>query len=39
MKEAEEETGLRVRAVRLLALYDKRKHPHPPHPGMFTKLL
>jgi ADP-ribose pyrophosphatase YjhB (NUDIX family) len=32
MKEAQEESGLQVRAVRLLALYDKRKHPHPPQP-------
>jgi ADP-ribose pyrophosphatase YjhB (NUDIX family) len=39
MKEAEEETGLRVRAVRLLALYDKRKHPHPPQPWYVYKAL
>jgi VWFA-related protein len=39
MKEAEEETGLRVRAVRLLALYDKRKHPHPPQPWYVYKGL
>jgi ADP-ribose pyrophosphatase YjhB (NUDIX family) len=39
MKEAEEETGLRVRAVRLLALYDKRKHPHPPQPWYVYKAF
>jgi ADP-ribose pyrophosphatase YjhB (NUDIX family) len=38
-KEAEEETGLRVRAVRLLALYDKRKHPHPPQPWYVYKAF
>jgi ADP-ribose pyrophosphatase YjhB (NUDIX family) len=31
VKEAREETGLVVRPIRLLALLDKRKHPHPPH--------
>ncbi|MEQ0947586.1 MULTISPECIES: hypothetical protein [Pseudomonas aeruginosa group] len=25
-----EETGLRVRATQLLALWDKQRHPHPP---------
>jgi ADP-ribose pyrophosphatase YjhB (NUDIX family) len=39
MKEAEEETGLRVRAVRLLALYDKRKHPHPSQPWYVYKAF
>ncbi|MFT3800521.1 MAG: NUDIX hydrolase N-terminal domain-containing protein [Burkholderiaceae bacterium] len=29
-RECLEETGLTVRAVRLLALWDKLKHPHPP---------
>jgi ADP-ribose pyrophosphatase YjhB (NUDIX family) len=29
-KEAYEETGLIVKPTRLLALFDKRKHPHPP---------
>jgi ADP-ribose pyrophosphatase YjhB (NUDIX family) len=32
VKEAREETGLIVQPVRLLALLDKRKHDHPPHP-------
>lgn len=39
MKEAEEETGFRVRAVRILALYDKRKHPHPPQPWYVYKAF
>jgi ADP-ribose pyrophosphatase YjhB (NUDIX family) len=39
MKEAQEETGLTVRAVRLLALYDKRKHPHPPQPWYVYKAF
>jgi len=38
-KETLEETGLRVRAVRLLALYDKRKHPHPPQPWYVYKAF
>ena len=29
-REVEEESGYRVRAVRLLALWDRDKHPHPP---------
>ena len=29
-KEVFEETGLRVKVVKLLALNDRRKHPHPP---------
>ena len=32
VKEAREETGLDVEAVRLLALYDKKLHPHPVEP-------
>ena len=32
VKEAREETGLIVEATRLLALFDKLKHGHPPHP-------
>ncbi len=38
-KEAQEETGFVVRAVRLLALFDKRKHPHPPQPWYVYKLF
>ncbi|WP_349919867.1 NUDIX hydrolase [Aeromonas veronii] len=30
VRELVEETGLQCRAVRLLALFDKHKHPHPP---------
>jgi ADP-ribose pyrophosphatase YjhB (NUDIX family) len=29
-REVAEETGLSCRAIRLLALFDKHKHPHPP---------
>lgn len=39
MKEAREETGLRVRPVRLLAVLDKRKHPHPPQPWYVYKIF
>jgi len=38
-KEAREETGLIVRPVRLLALLDKRRHPHPPHPWHVYKAF
>jgi ADP-ribose pyrophosphatase YjhB (NUDIX family) len=38
-KEAFEETGLVVRAVRLLAVFDKRKHPHPPSPWYVYKIF
>ncbi len=30
VRETQEESGLEVRAIRLLALLDKHKHPHPP---------
>nr|WP_289711866.1 NUDIX hydrolase [Aeromonas taiwanensis] len=30
VREVEEETGLACRAVQLLALFDKLRHPHPP---------
>ena len=30
VREVVEETGLECRAVQLLALFDKLKHPHPP---------
>jgi len=39
IKEAEEETGLRVKPVRLLAVLDKRKHPHPPQPWHVYKVF
>jgi ADP-ribose pyrophosphatase YjhB (NUDIX family) len=38
-KEALEETGLVVKAVRLLALWDKREHPHPPQPWYVYKAF
>ncbi len=38
-KEAQEETGLLVEPVRLLALLDKRKHPHPPQPWYVYKAF
>lgn len=31
-REVYEESGYRVRAVKLLALYDRNRHPHPPYP-------
>ncbi len=39
VKEAEEETGLIVKPVRLLALLDKRKHAHPPQPWYAYKAF
>ncbi|HET9100567.1 MAG TPA: NUDIX hydrolase [Acidobacteriaceae bacterium] len=39
VKEVQEETGLSVRAVRLLALYDKRRHPHPPQAWYVYKVF
>jgi ADP-ribose pyrophosphatase YjhB (NUDIX family) len=38
-KETYEETGLVVKPVRLLALFDKRKHPHPPQPWYVYKAF
>jgi ADP-ribose pyrophosphatase YjhB (NUDIX family) len=38
-KEAQEETGLLVRAVRLLALWDKKMHSHPPQPWYVYKVF
>jgi ADP-ribose pyrophosphatase YjhB (NUDIX family) len=37
-REVEEESGYRVRAVRLLALWDRDRHPHPPLPFHVYKL-
>jgi ADP-ribose pyrophosphatase YjhB (NUDIX family) len=39
VKETQEETGLIVRPVRLLALLDKRKHSHPPQPWYVYKAF
>lgn len=38
-KEVREETGYRVRAVRLLAVYDRDRHGHPPLPWYVYKLF
>ena len=37
-REVEEESGYRVGAVRLLALWDRDKHPHPPMPFHVYKV-
>ena len=37
-KEVQEETGLEVRAMRLLAVFDKKFHPHPPFMEYTYKL-
>ena len=39
LKEVEEETGLRASVIRLLAIFDKRCHPHPPRPHYVYKLI
>ncbi|VAW17951.1 Putative ADP-ribose pyrophosphatase YjhB [hydrothermal vent metagenome] len=39
VKEIEEETGLKSEAVRMLAVYDKKCHPHPPQPFYVYKLI
>lgn len=39
IKEIEEETGLQSKVERLLAVYDKRCHPHPPQPYYVYKLM
>ncbi len=38
-KEIKEETGLEATVSRLLALYDKRCHPHPPQPLYVYKIV
>lgn len=38
-KEAQEETGLIVKPSRLLALFDKKKHQHPPQPWYIYKAF
>jgi len=38
-KEVREETGLETQAVRLLALLDKKRHPHPPQPWYVYKAF
>lgn len=39
VKEIEEETGLKSEVVRMLAVYDKKCHPHPPQPFYVYKLI
>lgn len=39
VKEIREEAGLEVRAVRLLAVLDKKCHPHPPEPYYIYKMF
>ncbi|MBO9638795.1 NUDIX hydrolase [Siphonobacter aquaeclarae] len=39
VKETEEETGLHVKPGRLLAVFDKRVHPHPPQPWYVYKFF
>ena len=39
VKEIKEESGFDVRVVRLLAVFDKNKHPHPPEMYHYYKLF
>ena len=39
VKEVKEETGIEVEAIRLLAVYDKQAHSHPPAPIYVYKLI
>lgn len=39
IKEIREETGLNAEVVRLLAIYDKQRHAHPPEPYYIYKLM
>jgi ADP-ribose pyrophosphatase YjhB (NUDIX family) len=39
VKECREETGLEVRVKALLAVFDKRLHPHPPQPFYVYKMV
>jgi ADP-ribose pyrophosphatase YjhB (NUDIX family) len=38
-REIHEESGFRARAVKLAALIDRRRHPHPPHVHHIYKLI
>ncbi|BAV07148.1 ADP-ribose pyrophosphatase YjhB, NUDIX family [Filimonas lacunae] len=38
IKEVKEETGLTAHVVRLLAVFDKKMHPHPPQPFYVYKM-
>ncbi|TRX65830.1 NUDIX hydrolase N-terminal domain-containing protein [Carboxylicivirga sp. M1479] len=39
VKEVEEETGIEAKVERVLAIYDKRCHPHPPQPWYVYKIM
>lgn len=39
IKEIKEETGLTASPERILAIYDKRNHPHPPQPFYVYKIV
>ena len=39
VKEFKEETGLDVKVVKLLAVFDKKMHPHPPQPFYVYKMV
>ncbi|MGZ5222197.1 MAG: NUDIX domain-containing protein, partial [Chitinophagaceae bacterium] len=39
IKECKEETGLNITPKNLLAVFDKRKHPHPPQPSYVYKMI
>jgi len=39
VREIEEETGIQTKAVRLLGVYDKQVHQHPPEPFYVYKLF
>ena len=39
IKEVQEETGLDVTPIALLAVFDKRKYPHPPQPFYVYKMV
>lgn len=39
VREVSEETGLKVSANRVLAIYDKQRHPHPHEPHYIYKLV
>lgn len=39
LKEIKEETGMEAKIVRLLAIYDKQQHPHPPEPHYVYKMV
>jgi len=39
VKEIEEETGLRSEVLKVLAIYDKRCHAHPPQPWYVYKIV